>query len=71
MARWKKTVAKILTQTHYENLDFADLKGALKGVGYTFKGQEGSHEVYKQDGWEQMNIQPKKGKAKDYQVRQF
>jgi len=71
MARWKKTIAKILTTTRYDNLDVADLRGAIKGVGYKFKSQEGSHERYTQEGWENMNIQSENGKAKPYQVRQF
>jgi len=71
MARWKKTVAKILSAHHYDNLDFSDFEGALKGVGYALRGQAGSHKTYEQDGWEQMHLQPKNGKAKEYQVRQF
>jgi len=71
MARWKKTVAKILAETRFQNLDFADFEGAIKGVGYCFKNQEGSHKVYVQDGWERMVILPENGKAIPYQVRDF
>jgi|GEM_PF-631159 len=71
MARWKKTVAKILRETKFENLDFADFEGAIKGVGYCYNRTAGSHDIYVQDGWRNMDIQPENGKAKPYQVRQF
>jgi len=71
MARWKKTVAKILAEKRFHNLDFTDLEGALKGVGYSYTRTKGSHDTYEQDGWEPMHLQPKNGKAKEYQVWQF
>jgi len=71
MARWKKTVAKILAETRFQNLDFADFEGAVKGVGYSYTRTKGSHDTYEQDGWESMHLQPENGKAKPYQVRQF
>jgi len=74
MARWKKTVAKILAAQNsksFHSLDFDDFEGAIKGVGYEFHNQEGSHKVYKKAGWERMVILPENGKAIPYQVRDF
>jgi len=68
MARWKKTVAKILAETRFRNLDF---EGAVKGVGYSYTRTKGSHDTYEQDGWEPMHLQSENGEAKPYQVRQF
>jgi len=71
MARWKKTLAKILTAKADHSIDFKDFESVLKGVGYTHVHTRGSHDTYKQAGWEQMHIQPKNGKAKPYQLEQF
>jgi len=71
MARWKKTVAKILAETRFRNLDFADFEGAVKGVGYRYSRTVGSHDTYEQAGWEPMHLQSENGEAKPYQVRQF
>ena len=71
MSRAKKAVAKILEGRSDANLDFADLCFVLERAGFTRRSGKGSHSVYFKEGVaEIINVQPKGGKAKAYQVKQ-
>ena len=71
MSRVKKAVAKILEGRSDANLDFDDLCFVLERAGFTRRSGKGSHAIFHKDGVaEIINLQPKGGKAKAYQVKQ-
>jgi predicted RNA binding protein YcfA (HicA-like mRNA interferase family) len=71
MSRVKKAVAKILEGRSDANLDFDDLCFVLERAGFTRRSGKGSHAIFYKEGIaEIINLQPKGGKAKAYQVKQ-
>ena len=71
MSRIKKAVAKILEGRSDANLDFDDLCFVLERAGFTRRPGKGSHSIFFKDGVaEIINLQPKGGQAKAYQVKQ-
>ena len=71
MSRVKKAVAKILEGRSDANFDFNDLCHVLERAGFARREGKGSHAIYSKDGVDEIvNIQPKGGKAKPYQVKQ-
>ena len=71
MSRAKKAVAKILEGRSDANFDFNDLCHVLERAGFARREGKGSHAIYSKDGVEEIvNIQPKGGNAKPYQVKQ-
>ncbi len=71
MSRAKKAVAKILEGRSDANLDFDDLCFVLERAGFTRRSGKGSHAIFFRDGVDEiLNLQPKAGKAKPYQVKQ-
>ena len=71
MSRAKKAIAKILEGRSDANLDFSDLCHVLERAGFSRRPGKGSHTIYTKPGVEEIiNVQPKGGKAKPYQVNQ-
>lgn len=71
MSRVKKAVAKILEGRSDGNFDFGDLCFLLDRAGFTRREGKGSHTIFYKEGVaEIINLQPKGGKAKSYQVKQ-
>jgi len=70
MSRAKKTLDRILSGTCDANIAFVDLSGMLKSFGFEVRVRESHHIFTHDDLPEILNIQPKKGKAKPYQVKQ-
>ena len=71
MSRAKKVVSKILEGRSDANLSFADLCHVLERAGFSRRQGSGSHVIYHLTGVvEIINLQPKGGKAKAYQVKQ-
>ena len=71
MSRAKKIVANILEGRSDANLSFADLCYVLERAGFTRRQGKGSHVIYHRAGVDEIvNVQPKAGKAKAYQVKQ-
>jgi hypothetical protein len=70
MSKTEKTREKVLLDNADANIDFGDLCNLLDDLG--FDGRiKGSHCIYSRKGVEEIiNIQPKGGKAKPYQVKQ-
>ena len=65
-----KTLEAVLRGTSDANIGFRDLCGLLKGLGFGERIR-GSHHIFtRQDIEEILNLQPKQGKAKPYQVKQ-
>lgn len=70
MSRPAKTLERVLRGTSDTNIGFDDLRGLLTDLGFVER-VKGSHHVFTRDDVvEILNLQPKGGKAKAYQVRQ-
>lgn len=70
MSRPAKTLERILRGTADANIGFDDLCGVLTHLGFEERVR-GSHHIFTREGvTEILNLQPKGGKAKAYQVRQ-
>lgn len=69
MAKWKKTLEKVLGGQSDANIRFDDLCQMLDRLGYQHR-VEGSHRIYIKPGIGFVNLQPEGGHAKPYQVRQ-
>lgn len=70
MASEDRLLVRILRGTSDANIPFGRLCGLLRGLGFDER-IKGSHHIFSMIGIpEILNLQPKKGKAKVYQVRQ-
>ena len=70
MTQNQKLIAKILSGTNDKNLRFDELCNILIKLGFK-KRIKGDHHIFYKEGIEEIiNIQPKKKKAKPYQVKQ-
>ncbi len=70
MSKITKTLDRVLRGTADANIGFHDLCNLLKHLGFAERIR-GSHHIFTRDGVvEILNLQPKGGKAKPYQVRQ-
>ena len=71
MSKAEKLAARILSGRSDKNFAFDDLCYILERVGFQLRSGKGSHRIYYKDGVvEIVNIQPRNGKAKPYQVKQ-
>ena len=71
MSQYKKLLLSVLSGTKDQDILFSDLLLILERLG--FQGRiKGDHFIYTKDGIEEIiNIQPKNGRAKPYQVKQI
>ena len=70
MRRNRQTLFRVLRGTSDANIGFNDLRTLLGTLGFEERIR-GSHHIFtREDVEEIVNIQPKGGKAKPYQVRQ-
>ena len=70
MSQYQKTLLAILSGTQDANITFAELQTVLDRLGFQLR-IKGDHFIYtKSDVEEIINIQPRGGKAKPYQVKQ-
>ncbi len=70
MGKLEKLIIKILRGTSDQNIDFENLRNLLLRLGFEERNK-GSHHILVKEGIEEiLNIQPKSGKAKPYQVKQ-
>lgn len=70
MADCEKLLAR--ARTSPKNVRFTEVCQLAECYGFTFARGDGSHRVYKRDGWPKvMNFQDDNGKAKPYQVKQL
>jgi predicted RNA binding protein YcfA (HicA-like mRNA interferase family) len=71
MSKAEKLAAKILSGRSDRNFAFDDLCYILERAGFESRSGKGSHRIYYKDRVvEIINIQPRDGKAKPYQVKQ-
>jgi hypothetical protein len=70
MTRFEKVLARVLRGTADASIGFEDLCGLLRSLGFEER-QRGSHRIFtRADVVEILNLQPRGGQAKPYQVRQ-
>jgi predicted RNA binding protein YcfA (HicA-like mRNA interferase family) len=70
VSRQDKLLVKILLGTSDANIAFEPLCQLLVNLGFE-KRIQGSHHIFSKEGIEDiLNLQPKQGKAKPYQVKQ-
>jgi hypothetical protein len=70
MGKLEKLYEHILLRRSDANVPFDSLCGLLKRLGFA-EHIKGDHHIFTKDGVEEiLNIQPKDGKGKPYQVKQ-
>ncbi len=70
MSRLEKVLLRILRGTSDVNIPFHDLRYLLQQLGFDERIR-GSHHIFtRSDVQEILNLQPRDGEAKPYQVRQ-
>lgn len=70
MAKWQKTLERVLRGTSDANIDFNDLCSLLKSIGFSERIRGDHHIFTRDDVAEILNLQPRDAMAKPYQVRQ-
>jgi hypothetical protein len=61
-----------LRRGHHENVGFSDFCRLVEAFGYRLRRIKGSHHFFEHPRVpEVLNLQPRRGQAKTYQVRQF
>ncbi|MTJ28491.1 type II toxin-antitoxin system HicA family toxin [Aphanizomenon sp. UHCC 0183] len=71
MSQQDKLLAKILSGASDTNISFEQLCQLLIRLGFDERIR-GSHHIFTKEGIEEiLNLQPKQGKAKAYQVKQI
>ena len=71
MTRHAKTLDRLLSGTADGAFRFDDLCALLRRLGFAERQRGGSHHIFTRDGVaEILNLQPRGGEAKPYQVRQ-
>ena len=71
MGKKDKLLAKILLGNSDANIPFETLCELLRSLGFNERIR-GSHHIFTKENIEEiLNLQPKKGKAKSYQVKQI
>ena len=61
-----------LSRGAVKNVDFLDMVDLVEGFGFRLLRVNGSHHIYGRNGIPgKVNLQPNKGEAKPYQIRQF
>lgn len=70
MGKIEKILVRILGGTSDSNIPFSDLCNLLKSLGFDLR-IKGNHHIFTKDGVKELiNLQPKKGISKNYQVKQ-
>lgn len=70
MGKHEKLLIQILRGTSDANIPFDELCSLLKHIGFETR-IKGSHHIFTKNGVEEiLNLQPKGGKSKPYQVKQ-
>ncbi len=71
MGKYEKLLHKVLSGASDSNIQFSELCRLLCRLDFRER-INGDHHIFTKDGIDEIiNIQPKKGKAKPYQVKQI
>ena len=71
MGKYEKLLHKLLSGSSDTNFNFAELCSLLIHLNFKERVKGSHHIFYREDIQEIINIQPKEGKAKAYQVKQL
>ncbi len=72
MGKFEKLMLKILSGNADKNIKFDDLRKLLLNLGFQERNKGSSHHVFFKAGVEEIiNIQPKNGLGKAYQVKRI
>jgi hypothetical protein len=70
MTRAERLLERVLLGTSDADIPFAGIRQLLEALGFQERIR-GSHHIFTRKGVEEiLNLQPRRGKAKSYQVRQ-
>jgi predicted RNA binding protein YcfA (HicA-like mRNA interferase family) len=69
MTKPEKIIARVLSGTSDANINFEDLRRLLNKLGFEERIKGSHHIFWKSNIVEIINIQPKRSKAKPYQVK--
>jgi hypothetical protein len=70
MTQHKKLLIRIIQARSDNNISFTDLCRLLEWFGFNLR-IKGDHHIFTREGVEEiLNLQPKGGKAKPYQIKQ-
>ncbi len=70
MSKFHKLIFKLLSGNSDKNFNFNDVVLLLQTVGFKMRTKGSHHIFYKEDVLEIINLQPKDGKVKPYQLKQ-
>jgi hypothetical protein len=70
VSKFAKTLQRVLRGTSDSNIEFNDLRALLQHLGFTERIRGDHHIFTREDVREILNVQPRNGKAKPYQVKQ-
>ncbi len=68
----RKILFRRLLNKHFNNVAFSDFIDLIEAFGFSYLHTKGSHQIYTHPLVEDaLNLQPRSGEAKPYQIRQF
>ncbi len=68
----RRKLLERLTRGHVKNVPFQDFVDLVVGFGFSEVRVRGSHHAFGRSEVQQLvNLQPQRGEAKPYQIRQF
>lgn len=68
----RRKLLKRISEGSHQNISFSDLTRLLEGLGFIETRMRGSHRLFYHPSLpERVNLQPEKGQAKAYQIRQI
>ena len=70
MRKHEKLLITILRGTSDANVSFTEIRHLLCSMGFEERVRGSHHTFFKKGVWEIINLQPRDGKAKPYQVKQ-
>jgi predicted RNA binding protein YcfA (HicA-like mRNA interferase family) len=72
MSSWKKTRERLLLGASDTNMDFESVCVMLRHMGFSERQGGGSHRIFYKEGIEEIiNLQPRGGQGKPYQMKQI
>lgn len=67
-----KRLWRRIRQGHFQNIDFNDFRRLIEAFGFEYDHQRGDHIYYRHPKVREiLNIQDRRGQAKNYQVREL
>lgn len=71
MAKVKKIYLKVISGLSDSNIRFQEIQSLLSTLGFDVR-IKGDHHIYTKENIDEIfNLQPKSGKAKNYQIKQI